>query len=73
MQKWSAVKERGGDVTADADAGFLPFGWALAVPSHLILCVILWYWLFSNTARQSFSAVLKEIASFCRCTVAVSG
>ena len=56
MQKWSAVKERGGMLPLMLMLGFYRLGgrW---------LCRVILY----------FSAVLKEIASFCRCTVAVSG
>ena len=66
-------RERAGrDVTADADAGFLPFGWALAVPSHLILCDFMVLALFQIRA-SGVTVVLKKTASFCRFTVAVSG
>ncbi|MNV58232.1 hypothetical protein D3C71_1505950 [compost metagenome] len=66
-------RERAGrDVAADADAGFLPFGWALAVPVHLVLCDFMVLALFQYRA-SGFPVVLKKTASFCRCAVAVSG
>jgi hypothetical protein len=53
-------RERTGrDVTANADAGFLPFGWALAVPSHLILCDFMVLALFQYCA-SGFTVVLKK-------------
>ncbi len=54
MQKWSAVKERGGMLPLMLMLGFLPFGWALAVPSHLILCDFMVLALFQYCA-SSFS------------------
>jgi len=57
-------RERAGrDVAADADAGFLPFGWALAVPRHLILCDFMVLALFQYRA-SGFTVVLKKLHHF---------
>ncbi|MDV4313641.1 acyltransferase [Acinetobacter indicus] len=63
MQKWSAVKERGGMLPLMLMLGFYRLGgrWLCRV---ILYFVILWYWLFSNTARQASLLYLKKLHHF---------
>ena len=63
MQKWSVVKERGGMLPLMLMLGFYRLGgrWLCRL---VLYFVILWYWLFSNTARQASLLYLKKLHYF---------
>ena len=63
MQKWSAVKERGGMLPLMLMLGFYRLGgrWLCRAVLH---AVILWYWLFSKAARQASLLYLQKLHHF---------
>ena len=58
--KWSSIKERGGMLPLMLMLGFYRLGgrWLCRL---VLYFVILWYWLFSNTARQASLLYLKKL------------
>ena len=62
-QKWSTIKERGGLLPLMLMLGFYRMGGRWLCRAVLYF-VILWYWLFSNTACQASILYLKKLHQF---------
>ena len=62
-QKWSTIKERGGLLPLMLMLGFYRMGGRWLCRAVLYF-VILWYWLFSSTARQASILYLKKLHQF---------
>lgn len=63
LHKWSTIKERGGMLPLLMMLGFYRLGgrWLCRL---VLYFVILWYWLFSQTARQASLLYLKKLHHF---------
>lgn len=62
-QKWDSIKERGGMLPLMLMLGFYRLGgrWLCRL---VLYVVILWYWLFSKTARQASLTYLNKLHQF---------